>query len=372
MTAPDRGPPLSLAELEAAALPALGPAAAAYFLSGAGGEEGLADNLAAWRRRRLTPRALQGRRAGGGTGLTLFGRSYAHPFVTAPMALQKLAHPEGEVAAAMAAAAMEGAFCLSMETSAPPEAVAASGAPFWFQITPRHDRAQTEALLARAEAAGAGAVVVTVDAPFTPPRPRERRAGFALPPGVRPVLLDGLPGPAPSPPGEGESMVFHRALAIAPDWSDIAHIRARTGLPLILKGVLNPADALRGVEEGAQGIVVSNHGGRLLEALPPALDMLPGIAAALGGRATLLVDGGVRRGSDALIARAMGADAVMVGRPILHGLAWNGARGAAHALRLLRDELEVAMGLLGLRGLEEVGPEMLLEGGGARFGPGAG
>ncbi len=352
--------PLSLADYETLARPHLTAMTDAYFNGGAGAGVGLAANLAAWRRWRLLPQALNGRAAGGGTGIRLFDVDAAHPFIVAPMALQRLAHEEGEVAVALAAAAQGGIMTVSTESSIAIEDIARlSPGPLWFQLYPRHEFSQSLALLKRAEAAGCSAIVVTVDMPLTPPRPREIRAGFRLPEGIAPVHLSRFAPPDLPALAEGESQVFDRLFAIAPGWDDIARLRDATRLPLILKGILNPADARRAVAHGADGVVVSNHGGRLLDILPTALDMLPEIVSAIAGAIPVIVDGGVRRGEDALIARALGAHAVMVGRPLLHGLAAAGARGSSHVLRLLRDELEVAMALLGLRALADVRADML-------------
>ena len=352
--------PLTLADYETLARSRMPAMAHAYFSAGAGEELGLAANLAQWRGWRLLPQVLNGRAAGGGTNIRLFGADLAHPFIVAPMALQRLAHSEGEAAVALAAAAQGGVMTVATESSVTIEDMArTSPGPLWFQLYPRHAFAQSLDLLRRAEGAGCSAIVVTVDAPLTPPRPREIRAGFHLPDGIAPVHLSQMAPPVFAALEDGESPVFDRLLTIAPDWDDIAKLRAATRLPLILKGILNPADAKRAVACGADGIVVSNHGGRLLDSLPTALEMLPVVADAVAGAVPLIVDGGVRRGEDALIARALGADAVMVGRPVLHGLAVAGARGASHVLRILRDELEVAMALLGLRTLADVSTDML-------------
>ncbi|MGG7564734.1 alpha-hydroxy acid oxidase [Rhodovulum sp. DZ06] len=358
---PDLPPPLTLAGYESRAVQALPDAIRAYVFGGAGAGRGIDANLSAWQGHRLLPRALRGRTAGGSTAVALPGADLAHPFLVAPMALHRLCAPDGEVATAMAAAAQGGVMTVSTESSVEVERIAAAApGPLWFQLYPRHDPAQSVALMRRAEDAGCTALVITVDAPFTPPRPAEIAAGFRLPDGVRPVHLSALPGPAFAPLAEGESAVFDRLLPAAPDWGDVERLIKAAAAPVYLKGVLSPADARRAVEAGAAGIIVSNHGGRLLESLPTALEMLPRVVEATRGAVPLIVDGGVRRGEDALIARALGADAVMVGRPVLAGLAVGGAQGASHVLRILRDELEVAMGLLGLRALEEAGPELLL------------
>lgn len=353
---PDR-PPVDLADYEALAHERLDPNAAAYFLGGAGDERAMDGNAAAYARRQIVPRMMRGG-GGGHTGLTLLGDALDHPIVLAPVAYQRLAHCDGEGASAMAAAAQGGAMCVSMEASVALEGLR-QGAPLWFQIYLRHDAAQTLHLARRAEAAGCTALVVTLDAPITAPRGRELRAGFRLPHGIAPVNLAHMDPPRFAPLDDGESAVFDRLMRIAPTWDDLARLTDATDLPVLVKGVLHPDDALSAIKAGAAGIVVSNHGGRTLAAAPAALDMLAGVADAVQGAVPLLVDGGIRRGEDVLIALASGADAVMIGRPVIHGLAVDGARGVSHVIRLLRDELEAAMALSGVRTLAEIGPHLL-------------
>ena len=208
-------------------------------------------------------------------------------------------------------------------------------------------------LVQRAEAAGYEALVLTVDAPTSGIRDRERRAQFRLPPGIGPVNLAGLQ-PAPAPQLQpGQSALFDGLLHQAPTWDDIAWLRSITRLPVLLKGVLHPADATQAVAAGAAGVIVSNHGGRTLDTAPPTAVALPRVAQAVAGAVPVLVDGGIRRGTDVLKAMALGASAVLVGRPAVHGLAHAGAAGVAHVLRLLRDELEVAMALTGCKTLAD-------------------
>ena len=194
--------------------------------------------------------------------------------------------------------------------------------------------------------------MLTVDAPVSGARDRERRTGFRLPPGVRAVHLEGLrPPPAPAllP---GQSALFDGLLAAMPTWDDVAWLVGHTRLPVLLKGITHPEDARLARESGAAGLVVSNHGGRTLDTLPATAELLPRIVAAADGL-PVLVDGGIRRGTDVLKALGLGASAVLVGRPQVHALAVAGAQGVAHMLRLLRDELEIAMALTGCRRLAE-------------------
>lgn len=211
----------------------------------------------------------------------------------------------------------------------------------------------------RAEAAGFEALVVTVDAPVNGIRNREHRVGFRLPPDIRAVNLDELPPVPPRAFAEGESVVFEHLMARAPTWADISWLAGATRLPIILKGVLSPGDAALAIEAGVQAIIVSNHGGRTLDTAPATIDVLPAIAERVASRIPILLDGGIRRGIDVVKAIALGASAVLVGRPVIHGLAVNGARGVSHVLRILRDELEVAMALCGCSRIEHIGPSLI-------------
>ena len=231
--------------------------------------------------------------------------------------------------------------------------------PLWFQLYLQHDRGFTQALVQRVEAAGYEALVLTVDAPTSGVRDRERRAGFRLPPGVGPVNLAGLPPPPPPDLRPGQSALFDGLLHQAPTWDDVAWLQSITRLPVLLKGVLHPADARQAVAAGAAGLIVSNHGGRTLDTAPATATALPRVVQAVGGAVPVLVDGGIRRGTDVLKAMALGASAVLVGRPAVWGLANAGATGVAHVLRLLRDELEVAMALTGCATLADATPALL-------------
>jgi len=233
--------------------------------------------------------------------------------------------------------------------------------PLWFQLYIQPDRDFTAALVARAQVAGYQALVVTVDAPVHGPRNREQRAGFSLPSHIRAVNLDGtrtLPTESLTP--GGPSLLQSQLVHHAPTWADVRWLRSLTTLPLLLKGILAPDDALRAVDEGVDGVIVSNHGGRTLDALPASIDALPAIADAINGHIPLLLDGGIRRGTDVFKALALGARAVLVGRPLIHALAAAGAAGVAHALHLLRTELEMAMVMSGCRTLTEIDRSRLL------------
>jgi len=355
---------VSLSDHEAHARTRLDDNAWAYFSGGAADELTLRANQQAWRALQLLPRVLQPL-AGGHTRVQLLGRTLAHPILLAPVAYQVMAHPDGELATAHAAAALGAGLVLSTQASLPLETVAHAmlsepgRGPLWFQLYLQHDRGFTRELVQRAEAAGYEALVLTVDAPTSGARDRERRAGFRVPPGVRAVNLDDLP-PAPAVTlGPGQSALFDGLLRHAPTWDDVAWLQAQTRLPILLKGVLHDDDARQAARIGLGGVIVSNHGGRTLDTAPATAHVLPRIVEALAGSMPVLVDGGIRRGTDVLKAMALGAHAVLLGRPYIHGLANAGAVGVAHVLRLLRDELEIAMALCGCSRLDQANPSLL-------------
>ena len=245
------------------------------------------------------------------------------------------------------------------EVAEPMLAEPAAG-PLWFQLYWRDDRSFMRDLLQRVQAVGYQALVLTVDAPVHGARDRERRAGFQLPPHIRAVNLGGLKKPLDLKPGQ--SALFDGLMPRAATWADVDWLRAETGLPLLLKGVTHVDDAREALARGVSGFIVSNHGGRTLDTLPPTAALLPALRTALGPETLLLVDGGIRRGTDVLKAMALGANAVLLGRPYVHALAASGALGVAHALRLLRDELEIAMALSGCKTLADAGPALFWPG----------
>lgn len=343
-----------LADHERRAAEVLDANAWAYFSGGAADERCLQANRSAWDAMPLWPRVLRPL-AQGHTRIELLGQEYAHPLLVAPMAFQRLAHADGELASAYAAAALGAGFTLSTQSSLPLElpAQAVLGTmgrgPLWFQLYLQHDRGFTRELVQRVERAGYEALVLTVDAPVSGVRDRERRAGFHLPAGISAVNLQGL-GPVPAAaPADGA--LCAGVLRHASTWEDLAWLQEQTRLPVLLKGILHPRDALQAARLQAAGLIVSNHGGRTLDSAPATALALPRIVQALqneaAGALPVIVDGGIRRGTDVLKAMALGASAVMIGRPIVWGLANAGAAGVAHVLRLLRDELEIAMALTG-------------------------
>lgn len=303
---------------------------------------------------RLMPRPLSAV-AGGHTRLRLFGQDLAHPFLLAPVAYQRLFHADGEVATAMAAAAQGGQQLISSLASTDIQtivqaAVEGGGLAPWFQLYWQRDRQRTQRLLRRAVDAGCSAIVFTVDAPV-------KLATMRLPADIRAVNLEAEAHVAV--PMEGGSLVFDGWMAQAPTWDDVAWLRTQTTLPLLIKGVLHPDDAMRALDLGCDGVVVSNHGGRVLEGAALSLAALPRVVARVAGRAPVLFDSGVRGGRDALVAMAHGAAAVLLGRPYIWGLASHGALGVAHVIRLMRDELEMTMALTGCATLADVTAQVL-------------
>lgn len=317
----------------------------AYFAGGSGDEWTLGENVAAFARLPLRSRVLRDL-SGATTRISLFGAEMPTPVLLAPVAFQRMGHEDGELASVMAAGALGTTMVVSTQASLPLETLAEhAAAPLWFQLYVQHDRDFTADLVRRAERAGYRALVVTVDAPVNGARNREQRAGFALPPGVEAVNLKGM---APRPSQSTDALLFGTPLlAGAPTWANLAWLRDLTKLPILLKGIVDPDDACRAIDAGMDGIIVSNHGGRALDGVPAAIDLLPDVAQAVGGRVPVLMDGGIRRGNDVLRALALGASAILVGRPYIFALAAAGAPGVAHVLRILQAELELAMALTG-------------------------
>ncbi len=336
------------ADYESPARERLDPAAWNYLQSGGGIT--LAANRRAFDAHPLMPRPLADV-GGGHTRLTLFGQTMEHPILLAPIAYQRLFHPDGEAASAMAAAAQGSALVVSSLASQSLESIAEAGAEGgavpWFQLYWQGERDATLRLARRAEAAGCPVLMLTVDAPVKP-------ASLLLPDGIAAVNLERPL--APTPIAAGQSPVFDGWMAQAPTWDDLAWLRERIHGPLLLKGLLHADDAERAVGLGCDGLVVSNHGGRVLDGVPASLEVLPAILARVAGRVPVLLDSGVRNGRDVFKALELGAAAVLLGRPYIWGLAAAGALGVAHVIRLLRDELECAMALCGRPTLQATGP----------------
>lgn len=347
---------LNLHELEAVAKSKLPTFAWDYYASGADDERCIRRNIEAYERILLHYRVLVDV-AQRSLATTVLGTPIALPIAVAPTAFHRLAHPDGELATVRGAGDAGTLFILStLSNTKVEEVVAAASGPVWFQLYVYKDRAATEALVRRVEAAGARALVLTVDAPLLGRRERDVRNRFGLPPelGVENLYAAGY-APVRATTGEsGLAAYFADLLDPALTWDALAWLRSVTKLPILVKGIVRADDALRAVEHGAAGIVVSNHGGRQLDASPATIDVLPRIADAVAGRAEILLDGGVRRGTDVIKALALGARAVLVGRPILWGLAANGREGVAGALGLLRRELDLAMALCGCANISAI------------------
>jgi 4-hydroxymandelate oxidase len=363
---PDRRPPLSVIPAQVACVSDYEPFAKermtgnawAYVAGGAGDEITLRRNREAFDEVRLAGRILSDL-AGGDTRLDLFGQTFEAPIFLAPVAYLKLAHSQGEAAALLGAAAAGCGFVISTHSSTSFEdmGIRSSPRPPWFQLYIDSDRGFTRDLVQRAESAGCTAIMVTLDAGVNGNRNREQRAEFRLPPGVGAALTRG--GDTPRVFQGSAGRLCGGILEKAPTWKDVEWLRSLSTLPILFKGVMHAEDAACAVEAGISGIVVSNHGGRTLDTLPATIEALPRIADKVAGRVPLILDGGIRRGSDILKALAKGAGAVMIGRPYVHGLAAAGAPGVAHTLNILRAELEVAMALTGCRNLKAIGPSAL-------------
>lgn len=335
---------VNVADFERAASEKLDPGVAGYFFGGAGDEVTLAENVAAWRRWRLRPRVLAGHRKWS-TRAEVLGAEVSMPILVAPVAYQRLVDPEGEAAMARAAAAAETVMCLSTLATARPAEVAAAAPDgmHWFQLYCFRDAGVTRALLDEAVESGFKAIVVTVDAPRGGRRERDLRTGFSIPEGL------GVPS-VQAALGSERAVTIEETFALMDPglgWSDLEEIAADCDLPVLVKGVLTGEDAVLAVRHGAAGVVVSNHGGRQLDRAVATADVLPEVVDAVEGRGVVLVDGGLRRGIDVAVALSLGADAVLVGRPAVWGLATAGEAGARRVLELLRSELELALVLCG-------------------------
>jgi 4-hydroxymandelate oxidase len=344
----DASRPLTVADYEPLARERTDAAAWDYQAGGAGDEVSLADNRASWDRIRLRPRVMVDV-SERDLATRALGVELAHPIVVAPTADHSLSHPDGERATARGCAAAGGLFTLSTISSVTMEDVAAAapGAPRWFQLYAPADREACRSLVERAAAAGYSAVAVTVDLPLPGNRERDLRSGFEIDLGVH------LPAEQPVDPETG--------IVVLPtfDWNELAWLRSVCPIPLVVKGVLRADDAVRAVDAGCDGVWVSNHGGRQLDTSLAAADALPEIADAVGDRALVVVDGGVRRGIDVLKGLALGADLVAIGRPALWGLAVGGADGVQRIIEILRDELSLAMALSGCRALDDIDRDLL-------------
>ncbi len=371
---------LRVSDVESLAREKLPHMAWEYLDAGAGDELTLGWNRAAFDRIRLMPRVLADV-SQIDTRISLFSRELPHPILLAPVAYNKLFHPEGEMAAARGAAMAGAVYCMStmanvsIEDVAPPLAPPQAGGKgegtqaggkgegpqarekltLWYQLYVQQDRTYTARLIERAVSAGVEALVVTVDTPVLGNRVRETRAGFALPPGLDRAMLRDVPAASQLMGHISDAdSIYYPLVNPAMTWKDIEWICSVSKVPVVLKGILNPEDAERAHARGARGIIVSNHGARNLDTVPATIDVLPRISARVRGAMPVLFDGGIRRGTDILKALALGANAVLIGRPYVYGLAVGGAEGVATVIKLLLKELKIAMALCGRASLREI------------------
>ncbi len=348
---------MDIGSWEAAARERLPAAAFDYIAGGADDELTLADNVAAWSRLRLRPRVLRDVSVID-TSTTVLGTPVPLPVLVAPVGHQRLAHPDGENETARGAAQTGTVLIAStLATTRLEDIAAASTGPRWMQIYVQRDRHSTAALVKRAVAAGYTALVFTVDLPIAGARRRDERNSFTLPPGLS---IANFESSMPHVPGSS-GLAAHVSRDLDPNltFADIGWLASISGLPVVVKGVLRGDDARACVDAGAAGIVVSNHGGRQLDTAIATADALPEIVATVGADAEVYVDGGIRAGTDVLKALAMGARAVLVGRPVIWGLATGGAAGVAAVLAAYGDEFARAMALCGAAGVTDLTPDLI-------------
>jgi len=350
--------PINISDFEAIARERMTPSAYDYYAGGAEDEVTLAENVDAFKRIALLPRVLTG--AGSiSTATELLGLSLALPVGLAPTAFNKLGHPDGELAAARAAGAAGTFMCCSTISSTSLEDVAATATgPLWFQLYVYRDREVTRDLVHRAEAAGCRALVLTVDTPRLGRRERNIRRPFTLPEGVVISNLEryGTPDAMRWAGSSSFTDYVHRLMDDGLTWESVDWLRSVTKLPVLIKGILSPADAELAIGHGASGIIVSNHGGRQLDGAVSTIDALPDVVQVAAGRIPVLMDGGIRRGTDVFKALALGARAVLIGRAYLWGLAADGEPGVARVLEMLRAELELTMALAGCANVAAITP----------------
>lgn len=352
--------PVTIADIEAIARQKLSKSACDYYASGSDDEITLRLNSGAFDRIFLKYRVLVdvSKRD---TGTAVMGERISMPLIIAPTAFHKLAHPDGEAATAEAAGKKGTIMVMStLSNTDVEEVVSSTSGSVWFQLYVFRERSVTEALIQRVEAAGCKALVLTVDAPLLGRRIRDVRNKFNLPEGLtvsnlEPFMKEKLPERRSS----GIAGYFAENLDASLTWKDISWLKSKTKLPLLVKGIICSEDAQLAMDHGADGIVVSNHGGRQLDTCLPTIEALPRIAEAVDKKIPLLMDGGVRRGTDVLKAVALGADAVLIGRPAVYGLAYNGVEGVSLVLDILRNEFDLAMALCGVDSVAKITSELI-------------
>jgi lactate 2-monooxygenase len=360
--------PVAVAELEERAVAAMDPKAASYVCAGAGSEDTMRANREAFARRRIVPRMLRDV-ASRDLSTTVLGTEMPVPLLLAPIGVQKVLHEDGELATARAAAAVGVPMIASTASHFTLEEIAEAGgeAPRWFQLYWPNDPGLARSFVERAETAGYGAIVLTVDTFIPGWKPRDLQQAwlpFLNGLGVANYFQDPVFRAAlEKTPEEDQGMATGHFLGVQANpslsWDDLAQLREMTSLPILVKGIQHVEDAREAVARGVDGIVVSNHGGRQVDGAVASLDALPAIADAVGEEPAVLFDSGVRSGADVLKALALGADAVCLGRPYLWGLALDGQAGVETLLKMVLAELDLTMALCGLTRLEEIGPELL-------------
>jgi 4-hydroxymandelate oxidase len=354
---------VNLESLEARARERLDPMLFDYIAGGAADEWTLRESVAAWSRIQLVPRMLRGvgQRS---LATTVLGTPVSFPVLVPPMGFHGLCHADAEVATASAAAAEGTIFVASTVSNRSLEDIAhACDGPRWFQLYVYRDKAITRGLVDRAVAAGYSALCLTVDTPLAGPRERDRRNSLRMP---AHLALGNFPASHADQHhhGTGHGSALAQYIAAQWDagltWADVAWLRSVSPLPVVVKGILAPEDAVLAAEHGASAVIVSNHGGRQLDSAPASITMLPRVVDAVGGRVEVLIDGGVRRGTDVLKALALGARAVLVGRPVLWGLTLDGADGVRAVLQTLRAEVDLSLALAGCADVAAVTQDLLL------------
>lgn len=341
---------VSVSDFEALAKRRLSEMTLALINGGAADELTVAWNRTAFDQIRLRPRVLVDV-SRLDCQISLLGLTLPHPILLAPAAYHRMVHPEGEIATAQGASESGSLFVVSSASNTRIHPIArASQSPLWFQMYVQSDRGFVTDVIQEVEDAGCRALVVTVDAPVVGPRYRQIRSGFKLPPGLElPYMEDVNRGRDSLMRGGNTRMT----------WKEIEWVKSVTKLPVILKGILDPADARLAVDAGVAGIIVSNHGGRMLDTAPATISVLEQVTQAVGEQLPVLMDGGIRRGTDIVKALALGARAVLIGRPYLHGLAVAGAAGVAQVVGMLKDELEQAMALTGRPSIRQIDRSVL-------------
>lgn len=329
-----------------------------YLQGGAMDEQSVEENLQQFKNIQLIPRLLNDL-THGSTACEILGQIFPHPIFLAPIGHQQLFHPEAETASALAAEVLGSNLILSTFTNTDLRDLKQENPFKWFQLYWQGDRAKSLALVKLAEQQNFKAIVITVDSPHTGIRDRERRVNFQLPEGMQhPHTPTHIPLLHLS---ENQHPVFNGLMQIAPKWTDIEFIIAHTALPVILKGVLHPLDAKKALDIGVKGLIISNHGGRVLNTALSPLIALQKIKSVLPDDFPLLLDGGIRRGTDVFKALACGASAVLIGRPAMYGLAVAGALGVAHVLKILKEEFEITMALMGTATVQEINHEFIYQ-----------